>query len=107
MGGEPCATIREHTPESSIHRTGDAPDVRVVVSHPSTATIHLTCRLGTRLAQILDQGEQRLGILAQIGYLSWPIIHLGIDVDGILAVPRRILAVVPYTLQIGCLTSRL
>jgi len=38
---------------------------------------------------------------------GYPVVHLGIDVDGVLAVPRGIPLVVPYTLQIGRLTSRL
>ena len=45
--------------------------------------------------------------LAEVCHLGWPVVHLGIDVDGVFAVPRSMHAPVPYTLQVGSLSAGL
>ena len=39
--------------------------------------------------------------LAQVGFFGRPVVHLRIDVDGVLTVPGRVHTVVPDALQIG------
>ena len=107
MGGEPGSTIREHAPLRTVHRTCYAPDIGVMMCHPATATIHFPSRLCSRYAQILNQRIQRFRGVTEIRYLGRPVVHLRIDVDGIFAVPRRIFAVVPNTLQVCSLSTRL
>ena len=107
MGGEPGTAIRKHAPLRSIHRTRYAPDIGIMMSHPATATIHFPSRLCSRYAQILNQRIQRLRGIGEIRYLGRPVVHLRIDVDGVFAVPRRISAVIPNTLQVCRLSTRL
>ena len=102
--GKPSATTGIHAPRSSIHGSGNTPEVGVVVSHPTTATIHHLRRLGARFAQVTNHREERLCSLAEVADLGGPIVHLGVDVDGVFAVPRSILLVVPDALQVGRLS---
>ena len=107
MGGKPSTTIRIHTPEGAIHRTSNAPDIRIVVCHPTIASIHLLGSHSTRLTQVFNHRKERFGGLRQVAHLSRPVVHLSIDVDGVFGIPRSIALVVPYALQIGRLTTRL
>src|SRR5438045_8521102 len=50
--------------------------------------------------------EQRLGELGEIGRLREPVVHLGVDVHRVLAVPWRRVAVVPESLQRRRLAAR-
>ena len=102
--GKPSASTGIHTPWSSIHGSGNAPEVGVVVSYPAPAIIHHLRRLGARFAQVTNHREERLGCLTEVADLGRPIIHLGVDVDGVFAVPRGILLVVPDALQVGWLS---
>ena len=76
-----------------------------MMSHPPLAVIHRLCRLGTRRAQVANHREQRLLRLCEITHQRRPVVHLRIDVDGVFRIPGRIHLVVPYTLQIGRLTT--
>ena len=49
---------------------------------------------------VLDQAEERLGALREVGRLRRPVVHLGVDVDGVLAVPGRRELVIPLSLKI-------
>ena len=107
MCGEPGTTRREHTPAGAVDRSGNAPEVGVVVGHPSVAAIHLLCGEGSGLAEVANHREQRLLRLGKISHERRPVVHLGIDVDGVLRVPRCIHLVVPNTLQVGGLSAGL
>ncbi len=107
MGSEPGSAIRKHAPLRTIHRTCYAPDIGVMMCHPATAAIHFLSRLCSRYTQILNQRIQRFRGVTEIRYLGRPVVHLRIDVDGILAVPRCIFAVVPNALQVCRLSTRL
>ena len=107
MGSEPGSAIRKHAPLRTIHRTCYAPDIGVMVYHPTTTTIHFPSRLCSRYAQILNQRIQRFRGVTEIRYLGRPVVHLRIDVDGIFTVPRCIFAVVPNALQVCRLSTRL
>ena len=107
MCGEPGATRREHTPAGAVDGSGNAPEVGVVVGYPSVAAIHLLCGEGSGLAEVANHREQRLLRLGKISHERRPVVHLGIDVDGVLRVPRRVHLVVPNTLQVGGLSAGL
>ena len=107
MGGQPGAACREHTPSGTIHRSGDTPQVGIMMSHPTTAAIHLLRGHSAGFAQIINHREQRLCGLAQITDIGNPVVHLGIDVNRIFRVPRRIHLVVPHALQISGLSTGL
>ena len=44
--------------------------------------------------------RQRIHRLGQVGRERRPVVHLGVDVDGVLAAPRRRHALVPEALQV-------
>ena len=78
-----------------------------MVGHPSFTTIHLPSCDGTSLTEVADHREERLLRLCKIAYQGRPVIHLCIDVDGVFRIPRRFHLVVPHTLQVGGLSTRL
>ena len=107
MGGQPSSAMGEHAPIGTVNGSGNAPEIGIVMSHPATTAIHFAGRSGSRLTQITNHGEQRTGGFGEIRHLGWPVVHLGIDVDGVFRIPRGIHLVVPYALQVGSLTSLL
>ena len=107
VGGEPGAARGEHAPGGAVHGSGDAPEVGIVVGHPTLAAIHLLSRLRTRLTQVADHREEGLLCLCEIAYQRRPVVHLGIDVDGVFRVPWGIHLVVPHTLEVCGLATRL
>ena len=107
MSGEPGSSIWKHSPVRAIHRSGYTPYIRIVMSQPPLASVHLTGSHGASLTQILYHGEKRLLGFIQTGHFCRPVIHLSIDIDGVFAVPWGHDLLIPYTLQVGRLTSRL
>ena len=69
VGGQPGAAIGIHTPESTVDRSGNTPDVRVVMGYPSATPVHILCSLRTRFAQVAYHGEERLVGLCKVAYL--------------------------------------
>jgi len=55
----------------------------------------------TDLANALNVINKRNVTFRKIGRLSWPIVHLKVDVRVIVAGPGRLIAVIPDTLKIG------
>jgi len=51
--------------------------------------------------KLLDHGDERLDAFAEVGFFRRPIVHFGIDVDGVFAAPRRVHAVIPQPLLVG------
>ena len=78
-----------------------------MVSHPTLTIVHLLGGFGTCLAQFACHLKQRFLRLSQIANKRRPVVHLGIDVDGIFRVPWGVHFVVPYTLQVSRLSARL
>ena len=107
MLGQPCTSARPHTSRRKIHHAADTPKVGVMVSHPAPATIHFTRRFRSCHGQVFQHGEQRLVHLTQVSHFGQPVVHLGIDIDGIFAVPRGIRTAIPDALQIGRLSTGL
>ena len=107
MGREPGTTRWEHAPGRTVDGTRHAEEVGIVVSHPTLTSIHLLRRRGTRLTQVANHREERLLRLRDITHEGRPVVHLGIDVDGILCIPGSIHLRIPDALQIGGLPTRL
>ena len=83
-----------------------APDVCVVVADKATAAVHRLGSLPSRRTHPLNQIEQRQVAFRQIADLCRPVVHLGVDVDGIAAAPSRPHILVPDALEIHGLCSR-
>ena len=104
---QPRTSRRKHAPCRTIHRSGNAPQICIVVSHPSSTTIHHVGCLASRLTQVTNHVEQGFLCLHKVAHHGGPVVHLSIDIDGVFRVPRGIHLVVPHPLQIGCLSTRL
>ena len=76
---------------------------------PSACAIHAVGRLSARNAHFLDELQEGGMALAELCHLCRPVVHLHIDIGGVLRIPGRILIGIriPYTLQIGRLGTRL
>ena len=105
VSGEPSPTIWEFSPRCTIYRTCYAPQVCVVVSHPTATAIHCASSLFTSDCEVSNHIEERLVSVGQVSHLGRPVVHLRIDVDGVLRVPWCIELVVPESLQISRLTT--
>ena len=105
MRCQPRSATGKHAPVSTVDRAGNTPDVGVVMSYKAAAAIHCLCGLGTSLAEIVDEREERGQGRSEVGHLCRPVVHLCVDVDGVLAVPRCEAFLVPDALQIGSLTA--
>ena len=78
----------------------ESPDVADVMRHESARAVMHARGLPSRLAQRFEIVEQRLMQLGEIRHFRRPVVHLQIDVQVVVAVPRRKHAVVPQTLQV-------
>ena len=81
------------------------PNVHIVVGDPTGVAIHVTCGLPTVDGQFFDGFKKGLLAFGEVGHFGGPIVHLGIDVDGVCAVPGWRQLVVPNALQVKWLAS--
>ena len=107
MRRQPCATCGEHTPCGTVNWSGDTPQVGVMMSHPPFAAIHHTGCLGTRHTKVADHPQQGFLTLHEVAHHGGPVVHLSIDIDGVFRIPRSIHLIVPHTLQVSGLSTRL
>ena len=107
MGAEPRCT---HRPEGrgnvAVLRVGVAPQIGVVVGDEAAAVIQLSRGALAVRHHAGQQGKQRFLALRQAADVGGPVVHLGVDVDRILGVPRWEERVVPDALQIGGQAAR-
>ncbi len=102
---EPGAADGPHAELRPIDRRGSAPEVEIMVGHPAACSIVGLGRLGAGDRGVFEHVEQRLVAFGQIADLGRPIIHLRIDVDRVLASPRRRYVFIPDRLEIGRLAA--
>src|SRR5258705_1682779 len=89
MSAQPSAACRPETPQWAINRRGGAPEIGVVMANPpASAILHLR-GVTSVLVKFRHHPSQRLVTLRQISRLRGPVVHLRVDVDGVLALPRR------------------
>ena len=86
-------------------RVGKRPDVGVVTCCPA-AVVDAVIVLGGLLTgdfarQRLDESEQWLMELAEVGGLGRPVVLLKVDVHRVVGAPRRQQVFVPESLQVG------
>ena len=84
------------------HRIRHGPEVGIMTGAP--ARLDTIIVAGGKLpigGKSLDKGIQRLSHLGQIAHKHRPIVFLQIDVDGIVAPPRRPQLMCPQSLKIG------
>ena len=76
-----------------------------MVEDPAARVVMGLGDLAARGHQLVQGIKQRLGTVGKGGWLGWPVVHLGVDVAGVFAVPRRAQALVPDALQVGGLAA--
>ena len=76
-----------------------------MVRHPSATSIHCGCRDGSRLTQVAYHLKEWLLGLTNIPHIAQPVVHLGVDIDGVLAVPWGIHLMIPYSLKVSGLSA--
>ena len=77
------------------------PQIRVVVGHKAPGAVHLLGHLlatGVHALQQIEEGQVALG---EVAHLHRPVVHLRVDIDGVLAVPGRLKLAVPHALEVG------
>ncbi len=100
MFAQPRATCRPEAIRRSVNRSRCTPNIGIVMAYPATSTVHNFCCASTGFSKVHYKRDERFSTLGKICRLSRPVIHLGVDVDGVLAFPRWGHAFVPDTLQI-------
>ncbi len=75
------------------------------MQHPAAGVVVGLGGLEAGKHEFIQGREQRLCTLAQIRRLGRPVVHFGVDVARVLAIPRRIEPVVPDALEIGWLPA--
>src|SRR5690606_23465840 len=105
--GEPRTAAAPASPEGAVDGARHTPEVCVVMRYPTPRSVHHTRSLLSRHGEFTYHAKKRLVQFTEIGALRGPRVHLRVDVDGILAVPRRIHPIVPDTLQVRRLTAGL
>ena len=98
MQSEPRST---HWPDAITHavdRNGVSPDVGVVVDDEAVRTVIRLRDLATFRPRGVDQIKEWVDELGHVEHVHGPVVHLRIDVDGVLRAPRRVHAFVPFPL---------
>ena len=103
---KPCASRWPDSPLRTVDRRGGAPQVGVVVRHPAAGAVHLPRRSRAGDRQVGHHRREGIHRLGQVRRQRRPVVHLGVDVDRVLAAPGRRQAVVPDALQVGRLRTR-
>ena len=81
---------------------GRAAEDAVLGAHRPAARVEglLVAALRTSRMEFEPVGV-RLEALAQVGRVGHPVVHLHVDVGMVIAAPGRLVAVVPFALQVG------
>ena len=107
MGAEPrCPHRPERRGNVAVLRVGVAPQIGVVVGDEAAAVIQLSRGALAVRHHAGQQVKQRFLALCQAADVGGPVVHLGVDIDGILGIPRREERVVPDALQISGQAAR-
>ncbi len=88
MERHPRAAHRPDTAVGIVDGRGVAPGVNVVMKCKAARAVHLLGGAAAALERHLDQVEQRPGGFRKVAHFGRPVVHLHVDVRGVLAVPR-------------------
>ena len=98
---EPCGARWPESRTRQITGRREAPDIRNVMRDEAPGAVVYPRRDSSRLAQRVEEFEERQMGLREIRHLRRPVVHLKVDVQVVVAVPWRVHAVVPEALQVG------
>jgi hypothetical protein len=102
MESEPTATEGPE-PNSwvTIYGSGISPEVGIVVGNPTAAAIEALGYIFSCLCETADEVEEGKLAFDEVGRTGEPVVHLQVDVDGVLAFPRWRHLLVPDALEVG------
>ena len=103
---EPGRAADGGAPGGGFAGRGEAPGIGDHVRHPAARIVVGLGRLAARLDQRRDELVQRLVKFGQIADLGGPVVHLHVDVEVPIAVPRRLDFLGPDALQVGRQAAR-
>ena len=84
------------------YRVAHGPDIGVVAGSPAFLNSEKCfCCYFAGLRKVIHESEQRVVHFGKIGGFGTPVIFFGVDVDGVVAAPRRTHVRIPQSLQIG------
>ena len=102
VSAHPCRTERPECPgRTSVCRRRLTPQIHVMKTCCTVAAKICFCGLFSIIQKLAVHPHKRLDQLMQPARSRHPVVHLGVDVDRIIAVPRRQLFAVPESLQVG------
>ena len=101
MVAEPGAAGRPDAVIRGVDRGGAAPEVGVVVQDPAARAVMLLRGRPARSRRHPRSGRRAARALGEVRDLGRPVVHLGVDVDRVLAVPGGLELLVPDPLQVG------
>ena len=99
--GEPRAA---HGPDASAECVDGgcvAPYVGVVVGDGASGFVVALRGDGCGGARVVDEIEEGSVEVSEVGAVGQPVVHLSVDIDGVLGTPGRIDGFVPDALQVG------
>ena len=100
MPAQPTAARVGRAPARVLARRREAPHVGDHVRDPAISVVVGLCRAAPWLDQRLDERDERLVALDEVGRERGPVVHLHVDVEVVVAVPRRLQLGRPQSLQV-------
>ena len=105
MLAEPGTADGPHAVLGRIDRSGPAPEIDVVVGHPAAAVVVDAGGLRAGDRDVPEHVEEGLVALGEVCHLGRPVVHLGVDVDRVLAAPGGRDRLIPDALEVGRLSA--
>ena len=102
---QPRTARGPEAPQRAVNGGGGPPQVGVVVADPPARAVVHPGSAAARLDQFSHHAQQGFVAFAEVGHFGGPIVHLGVDVDGVLRLPGWGHGVVPDALQVGGLRA--
>ena len=96
----PRTAIVCRAPNRALTGSGKAPDIGNDVRDPAARIVVGLCGCLARLDQRLHVVEQRNVTRCEVGGLGKPVVHLDIDVEVVVAIPRRRVFLCPDSLEV-------
>ena len=84
---EPRAASGPHAEVRAVDRRRSAPQIGVVMRHPTARAVHILGGPSARFGKLIHQHDERLDALSQVARLGRPIVHFGVDVDRCICYP--------------------
>ena len=101
VGAQPRAAARPHARIREVNGASGAPEIGVVVGDPTARAIHLLGGPRAGHGKVFHHRNEWLHAFAEVARFRRPVVHFGVDVDGVFALPRWIHAFIPQPLQVG------